>query len=300
MFQYECGVETHVRRHAFAKFRPGPFYLRTYYALLLLPFYRLPQMSSVVDPVDRAMTYKGDVISGLPGKLGFIGMNRGGHGISPRHVHEVAAECFNGVKLWRYKIVSAVKVPEKELKAWRKLNREKCEGDKLMPKFAEDMTLACISKTHFTHAIKLAADGGRTLYNLQDGAAIKFKNSDDVFTDGLAIQVFGEKLWYDTEALAALMSEDNKDSEVCMREDEIQIQGVIAEVYKAYPKDAEVSFENMLRQIKKRGMSGRKDEKLLPLIKWTMSIPQSIGDHFLSRLRSTTNPIASLLIFCLR
>ena len=257
-------------------------------------------MSSVVDPVDRAMTYKGDVISGLPGKLGFIGMNRGGHGISPRHVHEVAAECFNGVKLWRYKIVSAVKVPEKELKAWRNLNREKCEGDKLMPKFAEDMTLACISKTHFTHAIKLAADGGRTLYNLQDGAAIKFKNSDDVFTDGLAIQVFGENLWYDTEALAALMSEDNKDSEVCMREDEIQIQGVIAEVYKAYPKDEQVSFDTMLRQIKKRGMSGRKDEKLLPLIKWTMSIPQSIGDHFLSRLRSTTNPIASLLIFCLR
>ena len=256
-------------------------YVRTYYALLLLPFYRLPQMNSVSDPVDRAMTYRQEIITGHPGKCGFMGTNRGGLGISPRHVHEVAAECLSGVKPWRYKFVSVVRVPESELKAWRELNRAKCEGDNLMPKFSEGMTLACISKTHFTHAIKLAADGGRTLYNLQDGAAIKFKNSDSIFTDGLTIQIFGEQLWYDTEALAALMSEDNKDSEVCMREDEIQIQGVIADVYQKFPKEEEVSVEAVLRQIKKRGMSGRKDEKLTPLIKWTMSIPQSIGDHFL-------------------
>ena len=256
-------------------------YVRTYYALLLLPFYRLPQMSSVSDPVDRAMTYKQEIITGGPEKCGFMGTNRGGLGISPRHVHEVAAECLSGVKPWRYKFVSVVRVPESELKAWRELNRAKCEGDKLMPKFSEEMTLACISKTHFTHAIKLAADGGRTLYNQQDGAAIKYKNSDGIFTDGLAIQIFGEQLWYDTEALAALMCEDNKDSEVCMREDEIQIQGVIADVYQKFPKEEEVSVEAVLRQIKKRGMSGRKDEKLTPLIKWIMAIPQSIGDHFL-------------------
>ena len=68
---------------------------------------------------------------------------------------QVAWSCVaTGTKLVRYKEVALVKVPEEDLNEWRAANRERCESDALMPRFAPGMRYACGTKTHFTHAQK--------------------------------------------------------------------------------------------------------------------------------------------------
>ena len=52
----------------------------------------------------------------------------------------------------RYKQVDIVRVPDKELEAWRAANKSRCECDALLPKFASGMKFAVLTKTHFTHA----------------------------------------------------------------------------------------------------------------------------------------------------
>ena len=98
--------------------------------------------------------------------LGFHPDNRGGAGILTHHVHEVAHDCLtNTIKLQRYHNIEVVKVPSKHLEDWRSANLAKCERDQLMPSFSPKMTYACLTGTHFTHALKLGIGGDRTLNN---------------------------------------------------------------------------------------------------------------------------------------
>ena len=76
----------------------------------------------VTDDVDRAMKYKERLVTIQIKKLCFYQGNRGGQGLLPQHVQEVADSCREGVKEHRYVNVFAVKVPEKDVVAWRAAN----------------------------------------------------------------------------------------------------------------------------------------------------------------------------------
>ena len=108
------------------------------------------------DDLDRALSYKsGNIIRHRAQKLGLLQFNMGGLGISPKHVHEVARSCMkDGVRLHRYISVDVVPEPSRAFDAWRLVNKNKCESSALMPKFSPEMSLACITRTHFAHAQK--------------------------------------------------------------------------------------------------------------------------------------------------
>ena len=114
------------------------------------------------DPLERAFSYREEGPSRkLPKFFGFHEQNRGGLAISTHHIHEVANSILSGVITNRYKAVDVVRVPQNAIQAWRSFNQRKCNSDALMPKYSPEMRLACITKTHFSHAVKLALDGGR-------------------------------------------------------------------------------------------------------------------------------------------
>ena len=88
-------------------------------------------------------------------ELGFLPENRGGMGLSPHHVHEVAWDCLsNGTKLSRYQEVEVVKLPPDREAAVREASKKKCEASTLMPNFSPTMRYVCLTKTHFVHAQK--------------------------------------------------------------------------------------------------------------------------------------------------
>ena len=109
-----------------------------------------------------------------------------------------------GTKLVRYKEVALVKVPEEDLNEWRAANRERCDSDALMPRFAPGMRYALVTKTHFCHAQKLTQDGGRTLFN-EGKVSIKVKEDSQeghkILEEGVVSCVCNEKLWNDKPAL---------------------------------------------------------------------------------------------------
>ena len=83
-------------------------------------------------------------------KIGFWPNNRGGMGINPYMVHEVACDCkANKTSLKRYQHVDLIEIPQDMLQEIRDANRERCEADDCMPRFSPHMTYVCVSKTHF-------------------------------------------------------------------------------------------------------------------------------------------------------
>ena len=101
-------------------------------------------------------------------EIGFWPDNRGGVGIHPWHVHEVAHDCVaNKTTASRYGHVDIVEIPDASLAEIKRVNMERTRGSALMPKSSPDkLKYVTASKTHFVHAQKLLSDGGRFLYNL--------------------------------------------------------------------------------------------------------------------------------------
>ena len=112
--------------------------------------------------------------------IGFHPGNRGTLGVGGWHMHDVAMDCAtNGISLRRYNSVDICKIPLKDLPWIREANRLKCRQEPLMPRFSEDITHVCLTCTHFVHAIKLAADGGWTLWNKADGRKIVLPDNEE-------------------------------------------------------------------------------------------------------------------------
>ena len=134
----------------------------------------------IADAGDRARTHrKPGYVRVDVDKIGFWPGNRGGMGINPYHVHEVAWDCkCNKTKLERYHQVDLIEIPQDMLQEIRDANRERCEADDCMPRFSPHMTYVCASKTHFVHAQKFAKEGNRTLFNKGD-VKIRWQNGDE-------------------------------------------------------------------------------------------------------------------------
>jgi len=123
--------------------------------------------------------------------------------------------------------VEVVKVPQHELTAWRTANKMKCASNPLLPCFSPDMKYACLTKTHFTHAIKLGLEGHRSLRN-QGSFPLVYENTqewNEITANGPLCTIYSEGLWDDKEALQWTMLGDNLNAAVQLGEDEMQAFG---------------------------------------------------------------------------
>ena len=233
-------------------------------------------------------------------KIGFCPGNRGGLGISPAHVQEIAWSCNTekkGVVLCRYQHVDLVRVPDgEELERFRQCNKEKCTSDALMPKFSPEMHLGCLTKTHFCHGLKLRVESDRFVFN--DGKTkIQMQRdspgSEDVIIrdHGVLATIYKSDLYTDTEAMQAIMNADNDDADVEMAEDEIQAQGRVESAIHSLnaaakangaPAEAKVklSRERVLEYMMRTGLRSFSEEKTLNLIDFRLSIHPQIATCF--------------------
>ena len=242
------------------------------------------------DPLDRALTYREQ---GLDRKslddLGFLPSNRGALGLSGHHVHEVSWSCLRGVKLIRYKQVDVVRVPPAQLESWREKNKQKCESDMLMPKFSQTMRYACLSKTHFTHANKLARDGNRSIFN-EGKIHIKYDvdnvEGNMILEDGVLCCVYRSELLDDPEALQAIMDADNDDADIEMGEDEIQAQGRVESALKqclAQERESQsLSVGEVFEVMKRAGLRAFTEDDTKALIQFRLSLSAGVAHCFRS------------------
>ena len=93
--------------------------------------------------------------------------NRGGTGIIPFHVHEVAFDIMqNKTSAARYGHVCLVEIPRDKLDEVLEFNLKKARAERLLPRvnLNEGRYYCLLTKTHFVHAHKLAKDGNHFLF----------------------------------------------------------------------------------------------------------------------------------------
>ena len=229
--------------------------------------------------------------------LGFHPLNRGGAGIDPFHVHEVAHDAAtNKVQLARYHQVDVVKVPQRFLDDWRAANRLKCQGNALMPAFSPTMVYATLTKTHFTHAMKLGAEGNRSLNNNNIVPLAYAENEEwvGIRDDGILCCVYSEDLWCDEPALRATMLGDNLNAFVQVGEDEMQAFGRVDAVVRALVAKAsdpgtssqapsqqvELGVRNVYATLEEEGFGATPAPIMVDLIRFRLAITHKAAEIF--------------------
>ena len=242
---------------------------------------------AVEDPADRAESYRKCGQSRIPiDQLGFHPLNRGGQGLNTRHIHSIAASCLRErFSQTRYNVVNVVRVPHSEQEKFHKMNAEKCESDEFMPKNSPTMVYALLTGHHLVHSLKLDQDGGRFLFNIQDGEKIRFKGTeiDNIRQHGVLAQEFDEKLYFGQEACLRFMSDDNLDAKVMMHQDEMTLFGKICRSMENYvdvfnQKTGIFDAAKIQRPIKLEGSDGFNDDNLYSFIKFRSEIKISAAD----------------------
>ena len=163
-----------------------------------------------------------------------------------------------------------VEVPEKELPAWRNVNKRKKKQCPLLAQFNDSgMKYACLKCTHFVNSQKLIAEGNRTYMNLPDGQAMKLLLEDEegrmIQKQGVLAVVYGPDLWYDQSALMALMREDNANVDVAKPETELDAFGLVHTVVKQLSSGSSptsITEEDVMTEISKIGFGN------LPTADW--------------------------------
>ena len=166
-------------------------------------------------------------------EIGFHEMNRAGQGIVPMHVHALALDiCRNGTSARRYGPVMLVEVPDGKKDAWLSANKQKWTCNPLMPRVeTTPLYLACLSDTHFVHAHKLIAEGGRTYMNIKDGTPLNLIEDDIegnmIREEGVVAIMYEKDLWDDKSALLALVGEANLHGVMNPAEAELDASGAV-------------------------------------------------------------------------
>ena len=158
----------------------------------------VPAQCSLVDPSDRANKSRRLELGRIPlHKLGFNPSNRGGTGIIPYHVHEVAHDVqTNTLKISRYDHVKVIKIPAKDLEYVRTVNKQKClTATPGLAPASTDIVYAVLTKTHFVHACKLAARGDATLFdNGTDQVKFVGQEWDAIQERGVMCAIYDDEL----------------------------------------------------------------------------------------------------------
>ena len=153
-------------------------------------------------------------------------INRGHSEIMPMHVHEVAEDIvMNGTSLRRYGSVTLVEVPETKQNEWLEHIKKKTNVNTLLPSMVRFSSTgpyyACLDHSHFCAAQQLIAEGGRKLYDKEDGVRLELRDHDEeghaIEKMGVVATVYSKELWKDRAALLAIMREDNLNPWICKR-----------------------------------------------------------------------------------
>ena len=165
--------------------------------------------------------------------------NRGHSGIMPMHVHELAEEIVTqGTSLRRYGSVKLVVVPEGDQNEWLKVIKQKTSLNTLLPTMIRFSPTgpyyANLDHTHFCAAQQLIAEGGRKLYDKEDGIRLELKEDDEeghaIQKMGVVVTVYSKELWNDKAALLAIMREDNLNASIARAETELNCFGLVHDI----------------------------------------------------------------------
>ena len=163
--------------------------------------------------------------------------NRGGQGILPIHVHDVAKDiCTNGTSSRRYGQVRLVEVPERLMEVLLSANEKKAKQNPLLADFMAmshtETVYAALRCTHFVEAHKVISESGR-MYNDQAGC-IKLRLLDDdcegkmIQEKGVQAIVYSAELWDDSAAILGLLREDNLNAQLAKSETELDAFGHVS------------------------------------------------------------------------
>ena len=161
------------------------------------------------DALARAQQYRKPFLARVNlTEIGLSGTNRGGEGVCPHHVHELAHHIKNEMtQVQRYQYVDLIKIPKDSLQKVLKFNCDRCEADPLMPRFSLEIRYVCITKTHFVHAQKLAKDGTHTLYNRGEDP-VRWHDADtegaQIMEHGPLCAIYSKRMFKDIEAAHAV------------------------------------------------------------------------------------------------
>ena len=244
------------------------------------------QSRQIEDPSDRAarLVKDGNVRISLD-LLGFNPENRGNRGLIPYHSHETVWDCMaNGVKRSRYKEVAVALVPDNRKDHFLTRNRHEAANDPLMPKFAPDMRYCLLTKTHFCHGLKLAKDGGRTLFN-EGKVPILLNEEDDeggmCLQQGVVCVIYDSAIFQDVEALNTVMNTDNLNAACEMQADEMQNYGAIESILLAVGTEANGSYssEKICAAATRQGVKVPVAD-IKSFVAFRSSLPQQLSDVF--------------------
>ena len=169
----------------------------------------MQRKSPYEDALARAKQYcKPDLARVNLDEIGFWEFNRGGGGVCPHHVHEVAHHIKNEMtQVQRYQYVDLIKIPKDSLQKVLKFNCDRCEADPLMPRFSLEIRYVC---TRFVHAQKLAKDGTHTLYNRGEDP-VRWHDADtegaQIMEHGPLCAFYSKRMFKDIEAAHAVANQ---------------------------------------------------------------------------------------------
>ena len=172
----------------------------------------MKRKSPYEDALARAQQYRKPFLARVNlTEIGLSGTNRGGEGVCPHHVHELAHHIKNEMtQVQRYQYVDLIKIPKDSLQKVLKFNCDRCEADPLMPRFSSEIRYVCITKTHFVHAQKLAKDGTHTLYNRGEDP-VRWHDADtegaQIMEHGPLCAIYSKRMFKDIEAAHAVANQ---------------------------------------------------------------------------------------------
>ena len=224
-------------------------------------------------------------------QIGFLPENRGGVGIIPNHVHEVAWDiCGNGTKIARYVQVEVVEIPAHRLADVLARNKQMCEGSKLMPQFSPNMKFGTLGKSHFLHAQKLGKEGGHFVMG-EGKLRIRWQEGDseghEIMEKGPICVVYDAKLLDDHEALSSIMSDDNLNATIQLSEDEMQAFGrvdALCDVMALSQSkgDAPLDCMTVLERVRASGLGVFTEQDWLSFIILRSKLPPNVAKLFIA------------------
>ncbi len=214
--------------------------------------------------------------------LGTHPQNRGGLGVSAFHAHRVARSIItDGFSRHRYRDATVVMVPASALGAFRRFNQVMASSDPKLPPHSQKARFALLSKNHLVAALKLLQIGSYTMGPSEEPIAPPPSDAplEAAMREGIYCDVLGEGLWSDTDAVAAILAEDNLNASVEMGTNEVEILSFMgAELsVKAEESSAKARFQQIVQKARGRfGCSAFCDADFLHLHNFAVRVPNHL------------------------
>ena len=166
----------------------------------------------------------------------------------------------------------------------KKVNRDRCLNDPLMPPYSDSMTHVCLTHTHWTHACKLAKEGYRTIRN-EGKTKIQWdtEEAQTIFSLGVMVNEYSEELWDDEQAMMHFMAEDNLNASVGLSQDEMTMYGKLDRLQEGSAgsePDGQNQEQKLLGLVMKEGQDNFSTEQIIELIRFRVKIHANLSTAF--------------------